>query len=161
MMIPAAPVTPACQEPAVLTTLPFLYSLVSSPMYQTLPSLSWAYQSNVSSIVSPSCVNVSRTTVTAMPPICFVWSVTVMTSFEMAPSASTSRYSHSDPTARGQYGLSIVVTKFAGSSVIGSLACGRRAVDAVADGAAEAPEVGDGAAEAPEVAFGIAVEDAA
>jgi hypothetical protein len=46
MMIPGlAPSTPASHEPLVLTTLPFLYSLVSSPKYQTLPSLSWANQS--------------------------------------------------------------------------------------------------------------------
>ncbi len=43
MMNPGvAPSTPARQVPSVLTTLPFSYSAVSSPKYQTLPYLSWA-----------------------------------------------------------------------------------------------------------------------
>jgi hypothetical protein len=46
MMMPArAPRTPASHEPLVLMTLPFSYSLVSSPRYQTLPARSWANQS--------------------------------------------------------------------------------------------------------------------
>ncbi len=35
----------------MLTTLPFSYSFVSSPKYQTFPSSSWAYQSKVFSLV--------------------------------------------------------------------------------------------------------------
>jgi len=38
MMMPAcAPLTPASHDPFVLTTLPFSYSFVSSPRYQTFP----------------------------------------------------------------------------------------------------------------------------
>ena len=38
MMIPAlAPSTPASHEPCLETGLPFSYSVVSSPRYQTLP----------------------------------------------------------------------------------------------------------------------------
>ena len=46
MMIPArAPSTPASQEPAFDTARPSSYSVVSSPMYQTVPARSCAYQS--------------------------------------------------------------------------------------------------------------------
>jgi len=45
-MIPGlAPSTPASHDPFVLVALPFSYSLVSSPKYQTVPLLSWANQS--------------------------------------------------------------------------------------------------------------------
>ena len=43
MMIPAcAPSTPASNEPSVDTGLPFAYSVVASPRYQTVPLASWA-----------------------------------------------------------------------------------------------------------------------
>ena len=41
----SAPSTPPSHEPSVLVTRPSSYSLESSPMYQTLPSRSWANQS--------------------------------------------------------------------------------------------------------------------
>jgi len=58
--IPAsAPPTPASNEPARVVTLPFSYSAVSSPRYQTLPSASCANQSSVISTASPPSVTVS------------------------------------------------------------------------------------------------------
>ena len=43
MAMPAlAPSTPASKEPSVETGLPFSYSVVASPRYQTLPRRSWA-----------------------------------------------------------------------------------------------------------------------
>ena len=43
MMIPAwAPSTPASKEPSVDAGLPFLYSVVASPRYQTVPLASCA-----------------------------------------------------------------------------------------------------------------------
>ena len=77
MMPGSAPSTPASHEPSVLETSPFSYSLVSSPMYQTLPSWSWAYQSNVSSASSPSTYTVSRTTVVETP---MTWRRSLVTS---------------------------------------------------------------------------------
>ena len=54
MTMPAfAPSTPASHEPSFVTGLPFSYSVVSSPRYQTLPCWSWAYQSSVSSTSFP------------------------------------------------------------------------------------------------------------
>ena len=93
MMIPAsAPSTPASNDPAVVTGLPFSYSVVSSPRYQMLPSASWAYQSSVTSIGSPSSVTTSWTTRASTPfAICFVLFVTVTTTFCSAPSLSVSR----------------------------------------------------------------------
>jgi hypothetical protein len=49
-------------------------------MYQTLPCLSWAYQSNVRSTGFPWSDTVSRTTVHRIPRICFVCCVTTMSS---------------------------------------------------------------------------------
>ena len=85
----------------MLTSAPS-YSFVSSPRYQTFPPVSCAYQSNVSSTISPSSVTVSRTTVAWMPSIIFVWSVTVTTMRCSTPSSSTSRYTHLDPGVIGQ-----------------------------------------------------------
>jgi hypothetical protein len=62
-----APSTPASQEPSVEISVPSSYSAVSSPKYHTFPSESWAYQSRVSSTISPSVVTVSRTTRASMP----------------------------------------------------------------------------------------------
>ena len=83
MTMPAsAPSTPASNEPQRQTRLPFSYSAVSSPRYQTLPSESWAYQSSVSSTSSPPSVTVSRTTTASTPfAIVFVLSVTSTTTF--------------------------------------------------------------------------------
>ena len=93
MMIPAsAPSTPASNEPDFETGFPFSYSVVSSPRYQMFPSLSWAYQSSVTSTNSPSSVTTSCTTRASMPfAIVFVRSVTVTTTFWFAPSLSVSR----------------------------------------------------------------------
>ena len=60
MMTPGcAPSNPASHEPAVVTTSPSSYSLVFSPMYQTFPHRSCAYQSKVFSINSPCSVTLS------------------------------------------------------------------------------------------------------
>ena len=45
----SAPSTPASNDPSREATLPSSNSAVSSPRYQTFPSVSWAYQSKVSS----------------------------------------------------------------------------------------------------------------
>ena len=47
--------------------MPFSYSVVSSPRYQMLPALSWAYQSSVTSTGSPSSVTTSCTTRASTP----------------------------------------------------------------------------------------------
>jgi hypothetical protein len=68
MMIPGlAPSTPDCHESLALTKRPFLRSNESSPMYQTLPCLSCAYQSSVRSTARPCSDTVSRTTVQRTP----------------------------------------------------------------------------------------------
>ena len=92
MMIPAcAPSTPASNEPDLVFTLPFSYSAVFSPRYQTLPSPSWAYQSSVTSTSSPFSVTTSRTTLASMPlAIIFVLSVTVTSTRCSVPSSSVS-----------------------------------------------------------------------
>jgi hypothetical protein len=95
MMIPGcAPSTPASNEPARVTSLPFSYSAVSSPMYQTFPSESWAYQSSVISTASLVFVSVttSRTTRASTPfAIRFVLLVIVTSTRCSAPSWSVSR----------------------------------------------------------------------
>ena len=73
-----APLTPVSQEPSVLT-LPLSYSLVSSPKYQTAPSRSCAYQSQVSSTTWPFELATSWTTVVVTPAMSFVFDVTVTT----------------------------------------------------------------------------------
>src|SRR5262245_31332657 len=62
------PFTPASHEPSVPTSTPFAYCLASSPKYQTLPCLSWAYQSWVSSSSPPftNTVSITSTQVTPM-----------------------------------------------------------------------------------------------
>ena len=93
MITPAwAPSTPASNEPSVETTLPFSYSFVASPRYQTFPHLSCAYQSSVTSTSSPSSVTTSWTTLAVMPfAILFVFRVTVTTTLCFVPSGSVSR----------------------------------------------------------------------
>ena len=59
-------------------------------MYQTFPSLSCAYQSNVFSIGLPREETVSRTTVASTPMIFFVWCVTISSSVcGVVPSSAT------------------------------------------------------------------------
>ena len=70
--------TPACQDPSSFTQRPCSKLLESSPRYQTFPSLSWAYQSNVRSRTVPSwVVAISRTTVAVIPSMTFLSAVTV------------------------------------------------------------------------------------
>jgi hypothetical protein len=70
MMIPGfAPLTPDCHESPARTKRPFFSSRESSPIYQTLPCLSCAYQSNVRSTGFPCSDTVSRTTVHLIPRI--------------------------------------------------------------------------------------------
>ena len=88
MTIPgSASWTPASQEPEV-STLPLgRYAAVVSPRYQTLPSSSCAYQSEVFSSSCPSCVATSVTTRAVMPSATvFVRSVTVTRSSCVCPS---------------------------------------------------------------------------
>ena len=60
-------------------------------MYQMFPSASWAYQSSVTSVGTPSSVTTSRTTLASTPfSIIFVLSVTVTTTRWSAPSESVS-----------------------------------------------------------------------
>ncbi len=93
MMIPGcAPSTPASKEPDLVVILPFSYSAVSSPRYQTLPDASWAYQSSVTSTRWPFSVTTSRTTLASMPlAIIFVLSVTVTSTRFSVPPGSVSR----------------------------------------------------------------------
>src|SRR5215211_782447 len=110
MMIPGlAPFLPASHEPPVLT-LPFLYSLEFSPKYQTLPFLSWAYQSKVFSVRLPCAHTLSSTTTHFTPIICLVEWVTVITSRSAFPPLLP-RYTKVVPGFRGKYLLSILVVK--------------------------------------------------
>ena len=95
----------------MLVTLPAAsYSFVSSPMYQTLPCLSCAYQSNVASMTLPRVVSRSRITLAVTPMICLVWPVTVYVSTVGSPSL-TPTDTHERPFTSGNQGLSIVGTK--------------------------------------------------
>ncbi len=93
MMTPgSAPSTPASNEPSLDTTLPFSYSAVASPRYQTFPQRSCAYQSSVTSTSSPSSVTTSWTTLAVIPfAIRLVFLVTVTTTRCFVPSGSVSR----------------------------------------------------------------------
>jgi len=74
-----------------------------SPRYQTLPSLSCANQSSVTSTGTPFSVTVSRITRAVMPfAIFFVSSVTRTTIFSRPPAVSVSRYSQRVPTLIGK-----------------------------------------------------------
>jgi hypothetical protein len=110
----SAPLTPAVQVPFVVATLPFSYSLVSSPKYQTVPSRCWAYQSKVSSLSWPSSLTVSRTSTQVTPMIVLVLSVTV-TTVVSTPSPVCARILPSHPGRSGKNGLSMVAVKAAGS----------------------------------------------
>ena len=93
MMMPGrAPSTPASKDPWRVVSAPSSNSAVFSPRYQTLPAVSWAYQSTVSSISLPSSVTVSRTTAASMPFASrLVSDDTVTTTLTTAPSWSISR----------------------------------------------------------------------
>src|SRR4029453_2449461 len=102
--------------------LPFLYSVVASPRYQTFPSESWAYQSSVTSTGVPCSLTVSRITLATTPlAIVLVFCVTSTTAFSRFPVVSVSLETHLLPGLIGQYGLSILVVNSAGSSFTGSL----------------------------------------
>src|SRR6266545_186600 len=114
MMMPAvAPSTPASQEPAVSTWSPS-YSLVCSPKYHTLPSVSSAIQSKVSSSSTPSSQTTSWTTRVVTPSTTRVRAVTV-TTLVSVPSAVCPTYRHTRPTGAGYHGLSISSTKSLGA----------------------------------------------
>src|SRR3712207_6787876 len=126
MTTPAwAPSTPASQEPSVDATLPFAYSRVLSPRYQTFPARSWAYQSYVFSTSAPPWVTTSWTTLALTPATRFVRCVTVTSTRFSVPSGSVSRYTHLLPGAIGQYGLPMRVVNSAGSSSTRSSPRGR------------------------------------
>src|SRR6185503_16051592 len=116
MMMPVrAPLTPPSNEPAV-STLPSLYSLVTSPKYQTLPSRSCAYQSKVSSSGSLSTVTVSWTT-TVSTPMTFLVSRLTSVVVRCSPSAVAASEIVRVPGVSGKYGLSILVVKTDGTIV--------------------------------------------
>src|SRR3954447_2315058 len=121
MNIPArGPSTPARQVPSVLSTVPSAFSVaVFSPRYQTLPALSWAYQSFVRSASRPRWYTRSSMTVARMPSIGFVRRVTRNTSVAGVPS-SLPLYVRTVPGSSGNHGLSTVRTNWlAGGSAGG------------------------------------------
>ncbi len=99
----SAPSIPASHAPDAFTAMPFSNSRVSSPKYHTLPSASWAYQSNVSSMTTPSSVTVSRTTTVSTPMTSRVSSVT-STTIRSRPSGVCDSYTQRDPGVSGRYG---------------------------------------------------------
>ena len=90
-MIPgSAPATPPVQESLAFEKCPWWSSLVPSPMYQTFPCLSWAYQSKVRSTGWPCWETVSRMTVAGTPMIVLVRCVTTSLSVcFVLPSSAT------------------------------------------------------------------------
>jgi hypothetical protein len=85
-------------------------------MYQTLPCLSWAYQSNVRSSGFPPDHTLSSTTTASMPMMRFFRRVTrTMFSSRVVPSSPTPLYRNTVPGLSGRYGLSIGPPKSAGS----------------------------------------------
>src|SRR5947207_817452 len=106
-----AALTPACQVPSVLVTLPCgSSSAVSSPKYQTLPALSCAYQSVVRSPRWPCTYRRSLTALHGAPWIVFVVVVALTTSREGLPSF-TPLYVQVVPGFSGNQGLSTRETK--------------------------------------------------
>ena len=86
-----------------MSRLPLWISAVSSPKYQTLPSLSWAYQSSVISTGLPPSLTTSWTTRAVTPsPIFLVLSVTVITCCCTVPSWLVTRTCHWAPTGSGK-----------------------------------------------------------
>src|SRR5512132_3532431 len=126
----SAPSTPAAHEPSFVFSFPFSYSAVFSPRYQRFPAESCAYQSYVSSNVSPFLLTRSWTTRASIPASVFVWFVTVTSTRCVSP-FSASRYTQWLPGRMGQYGLSMFVVKSAGSSFTGFVPWGR--LDALDD----------------------------
>ena len=70
----------------------FKTAMVASPKYQTVPCLSCAYQSYVSSFISPLAVRISCTITHFTPMIVFVFEVTVVSREKVSP-ITVSRYS--------------------------------------------------------------------
>ena len=86
-MPPCAASRPFRNEPSVLVTLPLAFSsAVFSPRYQTVPRLSWAYQSVVRSAKRPLRKSLSLTTAAWIPVIVFTFRFTVITSRAALPS---------------------------------------------------------------------------
>ena len=77
-------------------------AVVASPKYQTLPAVSWAYQSKVFSTTLPcSSLATSWTTVVVTPATTLVRSVTV-TTLVSSPSGEVVRYFHTVPGTNGR-----------------------------------------------------------
>src|SRR5262245_36366499 len=141
-----APSTPASHEPAWSPAGLSSYETVSSPKYQTLPARSCAYQSNVSSTSSPPAKTWSWTTTVETP-------ITVRRSVVTAVTVRSSWLLKVNfvPGTSGQYGLSTVSTKSAGSiagvyATAPSILAGFRAGATVATGLPAAVWAGEGAA---------------
>jgi hypothetical protein len=112
MMMPGlAPFTPDFHESLALTKRPCFRSSEFSPMYQTLPSLSCAYQSKVSSTARPCSDTVSRTIVHVMPRIRLCLRSTTESSVCGVLPRTPSMWKPV-PGFSGKYGLSIRLTKF-------------------------------------------------
>src|SRR5437868_2988352 len=102
-----APFTPDLNEPSMLVISLPSSSWVFSPKYQTLPSLSCAYQSSVSSVNTPPTYTVSWTSTQVTPRITLVLWVTKRTLLSLALT-----YVNVVPGRSGKNGLLIVPTKF-------------------------------------------------
>src|SRR6187431_2528412 len=136
-----APSTPASNDPSVDTGLPFSYSVVASPRYQTFPHRSWAYQSSVTSIGSPSSVATSWTTRALTPfAITLVFRSTVTTPCCLVPSGAVSRYTHLARTLMGHQRLVIRVLKSDGSRRTSSVLRGMTHCASAVPGLAPAAE---------------------
>jgi hypothetical protein len=85
---------------------------VSSPRYQTFP-VSWAYQSKVFSLSSPSTNTRSSTTTALIPRMRFRSLVTRVTLVSLS-SSSSPLYTNWVPGTRGKKRLSTVLTKLSG-----------------------------------------------
>src|SRR5204863_1258066 len=105
-----APSTPAFHEPYELVATPPEISWESSPKYQTFPSTSCAYQSNVSSVSDPFVGTASFTTTLRTPMIFTVSFVTVTVSVS-CPYEDVPSNRNVLPGWSGKYALSIVVVK--------------------------------------------------
>src|SRR5262245_22409516 len=116
MILPgSAPSTPPSHEPSLLVFTPS-YAVVSSPMYQSVPVSSCAYQSYVSSTIMPPERAVSRTTMQVTPMMTLVSLVT--DTVTISPVSST-LYSNTVPGTSGKYWLFTPETKCTGS-ILGS-----------------------------------------
>ena len=142
MITPAwAPSTPASNEPAVLTGLPFWYSVVASPRYQTLPFASCAYQSSVTSTNSPSSLTTSRTT-RAVTPFAISFVSVGDRHHHLLPRPLVVGLAIDPAAAELEREVGVVdrrVVNSAGLSVTGSLPSGQPAVGVAATADASAP----------------------